>query len=101
MAYVNHYEDKAGNWKKVKVVASPKTFYEGECADSCTRFVFLTFPTRVAETEVRRAASELFYTYCTHSYDCCGNWYCRPSFGGMRKIRARTWMIPLVWSQNV
>lgn len=101
MAHKTHYQNKAGKYIRVKVVSSPREKIEDKYGESVSRNVYLTFPAKVSAREVAYAAREIFETYCQHSYDCCGHWYCSPLGYMAKKVRGRTWMVPLSYNKNV
>jgi len=101
MAEKTYYETKDGEYVRVKVVHSRHETYVGKYEETAIRRVYITFPFAVDRRTVAYAADDIFATHCQHSHDCCGHWYCSPAGYEAKKVRARTWMVPLHYSKNV
>lgn len=56
----------------------------------------------LTDEEVKLIANYYFpYEHCTHSYDCCGNWYGTGCNVFKYENRNDAWLIMAYWNKNI
>jgi hypothetical protein len=81
---------KVLNWTPAKWDDNGETY---------TRQITVKVPRGATIQDLREWARDNFYTYCQHSYDCCGGMYGGP--GNYRHAKRREWVFTYCASRNI